>query len=110
MTHRYLVVYAKMANNFSGCAPDVLGCVSSGQTLDEMRAMMKEALTFHLEGIAEDGDPIPVPHTTQVSFTDADFEGVEYFVVEHLGIAIPTLINPVKRIPSHQPAGVGAGR
>ena len=110
MTNRYLVVYAKMANNFSGCAPDVPGCASAGDTLEEMRAMMKEGLTFHLEGTAEDGDPIPVPQTTQVDFTDEDFEGVEYFVVEHLDIPIPTHVNPVQRIPRREPAVVGAGQ
>jgi predicted RNase H-like HicB family nuclease len=109
MTNRYLVVYAKTATNFSGMAPDVDGCVSSGQTLEEMRAMLKEGLTFHLQGTAADGDPIPVPHTTQINFADDDFEGVEYFVVEHLDIPVPAVINSVQRIPSHETASVGAG-
>jgi predicted RNase H-like HicB family nuclease len=109
MTNRYLVVYAKTQNNFSGFAPDVPGCISAGQTLEEMRAMMKEALTFHLEGTAEDGDPIPVPHTTSVDFTDEDFEGVEYFVVENMEVPVPAVINPVQRIPRHEEQVVGAG-
>ncbi len=100
MTKRYLVVYAKcQGSNFAGHAPDVLGCVSVGDTLEEMRAMMKEALEFHLEGTAEDGDPIPEPHTTQVDFKDEDFEGVEYFVVEHVTVQAPDTINPIPRIP-----------
>lgn len=100
MTKRYLAVYAKCQDsNFAGHAPDVLGCVSVGDTLEEMRAMMKEALEFHLEGTAEDGDPIPEPSTTQVDFTDEDFEGVEYFVVEHVTVQAPDTINPVQRIP-----------
>jgi predicted RNase H-like HicB family nuclease len=104
MKHRYLVVYAKGESNFSGYCPDVPGCVSVGDTLEEMRAMLTEALTFHLEETADDGDPIPAPHATQVEFTDQDFEGVEYFVVEHLTIPVPAVINPVQRIPRHQPA------
>jgi len=107
MTKRYLVVYAKgLGSNFSGFAPDVPGCISSGDTLEEMRAMLTEALTFHLQGTAEDGDPIPDPHTTQIDFTDEDFEGVEYFVVEHLEIQTPDSINPVQRIP--RPLAVSA--
>jgi predicted RNase H-like HicB family nuclease len=103
MTNRYLVVYAKCQDsNFSGYAPDVPGCVSTGQTLEQMRAMMKEGLTFHLEGTADDGDPIPEPHTTQVDFTNEDFEGVEYFVVEHMDVEVPEFINPVQRIPRHE--------
>ena len=109
MTNRYLVVYAKMANNFSGFAPDVQGCCSTGETLEEMRAMLTEALTFHLEGTVEDGDPIPVPQTTQIDFPDANFEGVEYYIVEHLDIPVPPAINPVQRIPRHEPAEVGGG-
>ncbi len=104
MTDRYLVVYAKcQGSNFSGYSPDVDGCISTGQTLEEMRAMMKEGLTFHLEGTAEHGDPISEPHTTQVDFTDEDFEGVEYFVVEHMDVEVPSFINPVQRIPRHEP-------
>lgn len=100
MTKRYLVVYAKgLDTGFSGFVPDVPGCISAGDTLDEMRAMLTEALTFHLQGTAEDGDLIPEPHTTQVDFKDDDFEGVEYFVVEHLSVEAPDSINPVQRIP-----------
>jgi len=99
MTNRYLVVYAKcQGSNFSGYSPDVPGCISTGETLEDMRRMLKEALTFHLEGTAQDGDSIPVPHTTQVDFKDEDFEGVEYFVVEHLDVDVPALINPTQRV------------
>ncbi|HJS49814.1 MAG TPA: type II toxin-antitoxin system HicB family antitoxin [Gaiellaceae bacterium] len=47
--------------NYSAWSPDVLGCVATGDTIEECVAQMKEALAFHLEGLAEDGDPIPVP-------------------------------------------------
>ena|SRR5579875_656018 len=93
MTKRYLVVYAKVPNsNFAGMSPDVLGCVSTGDTLEEMRSMMKEALESHLEAMAGDGEPAPEPHTTSVDFKDEDFEDVEYFVVEHLYITIPASV------------------
>jgi predicted RNase H-like HicB family nuclease len=99
MTKRYLVVYAKAPDDsFSGFAPDVPGCVSVGDNLKHMREMLTEALTLHLEGTAEDGDPIPEPHTTQVDFKDEDFDGVEYFIVEHLNVEAPDHINPVQRI------------
>jgi predicted RNase H-like HicB family nuclease len=41
--------------------PDFPGCVTAGGTLDEARAMAAEALTFHIDGMKEDGDPIPEP-------------------------------------------------
>ncbi len=66
MTKRYLVVYENGPNNMSGFAPDVPGCVSTGQTLDEMRENLRDALDFHLEGLAMDGQPIPEPFTRLV--------------------------------------------
>jgi predicted RNase H-like HicB family nuclease len=90
MTKRYLVVYAKCkSSNFSGHAPDVPGCVSAGDTLEEMQAMMREALEFHLSGMLEDGETIPEPTTTDVEMKDEDFEDVEYFVVQKLEVKIP---------------------
>ena len=48
-------------NNYAAYAPDVPGCVSTGKTWDEMQAMIREALTFHIEFLLEDGDPLPAP-------------------------------------------------
>ena len=39
--------------------PDLPGCVSFGEDLDECMRMAHEALTLHLEGMAEDGDAFP---------------------------------------------------
>ncbi|MGH9562226.1 MAG: type II toxin-antitoxin system HicB family antitoxin [Terracidiphilus sp.] len=90
MKRTYLVVYAKcIGSNFSGHAPDVPGCVSAGDTLDEMRAMMREALESHLALMVEEGDPIPEPTARNLELKKEDFEGVEYLVVEPLEIGVP---------------------
>ena len=90
MTKRYLVVYAKCkGSNFSGHAPDVPGCVSAGDTLEEMNTMMREALEFHLEGILDDGDTIPEPTTMTVDLKAEDFEDVDYFIVRQLEVKVP---------------------
>ena len=90
MTKRYLVVYAKCkGSNFSGHAPDVPGCVSAADTLEEMNTMMREALEFHLEGILEDGDTIPEPATMTVDLKPEDFEDVDYFIVRQLEVNVP---------------------
>ncbi len=106
MKRQFRVVYSESASGFSGFSPDVPGCISSGDTLEEVRTMLTEGLTFHLDGTAQDGDPIPESRTTQVEFTDADFEGVEYFIVEHLSVELPEVINSVQRIP--RPLAVSA--
>ncbi len=59
MRLRYAVVIEQTPNNYCAYAPDVLGCVSTGKTWDKMQAMIREALTFHIEMMMEDGDPIP---------------------------------------------------
>ena len=90
MTKTYLVVYGKSkGSNFSGYAPDVPGCISVGDTLDEMSAMLREALEMHIELTTGDGEPIPEPITTNVEFKPEDFEDVEYFVVQHLDVDVP---------------------
>ncbi len=56
---RCLVVIQKASSNYCAYLPDVLGCISTGDTIEEARQNMKEALESHLERMAEDGDPLP---------------------------------------------------
>ena len=60
---RYAVVIEKGGRNYSAYVPDLPGCVSVGATLDEVKAEIREAIAFHLEGLREDGQPIPPPST-----------------------------------------------
>jgi len=94
MKRKYLVVYGKTANNFSGCAPDILGCGSVGDSLEEMRANMIEALESHVALTVEDGIDIPQPTTTTIDFSpeSEDFDpNVLYTVVEWLEIEVPVV-------------------
>ena len=56
---KYLVIYEKTATGYSAYAPDLPGCITTGTTLGETERLMKEAIEFHLEGLREDGLPIP---------------------------------------------------
>lgn len=60
---KYLIVIEKAEYNYSAYAPDVPGCVSTGPTIEQTRRNMIEALEFHLEGMAEDGEPAPAAET-----------------------------------------------
>ncbi|MGI8507624.1 MAG: type II toxin-antitoxin system HicB family antitoxin, partial [Solirubrobacteraceae bacterium] len=40
-------------------SPELPGCVALGDSIDETVAEMREAIAFHLEGLAADGDPVP---------------------------------------------------
>ena len=57
----YAVVFEQTPNNYGAYVPDVPGCISTGQTWDEMHAMIREALVFHIEALLEDGEPLPEP-------------------------------------------------
>jgi predicted RNase H-like HicB family nuclease len=60
---KYLVIFEKTATGYSAYAPDLPGCVTTGPTLAETERLMKEAIEFHLEGLREDGLPVPAPTT-----------------------------------------------
>lgn len=56
---RFLIFLDKGSNCYGAYSPDVPGCVSSGETIEETKANMIEALTLHLDGLYTDGDEIP---------------------------------------------------
>jgi len=60
---KYLVVIEKTQTGYSSYSPDVLGCVSTGATLEEINQNMQEALEFHIDGLIEEGLEVPKPST-----------------------------------------------
>jgi len=50
-------------SNYCAYVPDLPGCVSTGDTRVEVERNIREAIEFHLEGLREDGDPVPEPGT-----------------------------------------------
>jgi predicted RNase H-like HicB family nuclease len=58
---RYAVVVEHAGNNLAAYVPDLPGCVATGDTLAEVERLIREAIVMHLEGMAEDGLPIPEP-------------------------------------------------
>lgn len=61
---RYLVVVEKGSTSFGAYVPDLPGCIAVGDTRDEVLVSIQEAIEFHLEGLKEDGQPIPSPTST----------------------------------------------
>jgi len=66
---RYAVVIEKAENNYSAYVPDLPGCIATGATVAEAEMQIREAIAFHLEGLREDGLPIP-PASSQVEYID----------------------------------------
>ena len=58
---RYAVVIEEAQSNYSTYVPDLPGCVATGATVKEVEAQIGEAIRFHIEGLEEDGLPVPIP-------------------------------------------------
>lgn len=58
---RYAIVIENAGGNYSAYVPDLPGCVAAGSTVQETEQAIREAIEFHLEGLREDGSPIPLP-------------------------------------------------
>ena len=60
---RYAIVIERAGGNYSAYVPDLPGCVSNGATVDDVKKNLAKAIELHLEGMREDGEPIPEPTT-----------------------------------------------
>jgi len=60
----YLVVIEPTGTGFSAYSPDLPGCVSTGATREEVEQNMQEAIELHLEGLREEGYPVPEPNSS----------------------------------------------
>ena len=58
---RYLIILEPTPTGFSAYSPDLEGCVAAGDDREETIALMREAIAFHLEGLAAAGEPVPAP-------------------------------------------------
>ena len=56
----YLIVIEKSPTGYAASSPDVPGCVATGRSIEKVATRMQQALLFHLEGLAEEGDPLPL--------------------------------------------------
>ena len=65
MRHYIALIYKDAASDYGVSFPDIPGVITAGSTLDEARAMAAEALAFHLEGLAQDGEAVPEPSSLE---------------------------------------------
>lgn len=66
---RYAIVIEKAQGSYSAYVPDLPGCVATGATVEQVEAQIREAIVFHLEGMREDGLPVPPP-ASQVEYVE----------------------------------------
>ena len=57
--YRFLIVIEKADGNYSAYSPDLPGCIATGVTREEAEQNMYQAIEMHIEGLREDGLPVP---------------------------------------------------
>ena len=60
---KYLIVIETTQTGFSAYSPDLPGRVSTGRTREEIEQNMREPIAFHLDGLREEGQPVPEPQS-----------------------------------------------
>lgn len=60
---KYLIVIEETETGFSAYSPDLPGCAATGASRAEVEENMREAISFHLDGLREEGQPVPEPRS-----------------------------------------------
>ncbi len=68
---RYAIVVEDAGTNLAAYVPDLPGCVATAATRGELERRIRAAIKLHLEGMEEDGVPIPEP-SAQVEYVEVD--------------------------------------
>ena len=58
---RYMVVIERGETSWGAHVPDLQGCVAVGETREDVRQLIREAIEFHIDGLKQEGLPVPVP-------------------------------------------------
>jgi predicted RNase H-like HicB family nuclease len=60
----YTIVIERTPNNYAAYVPDLPGCVATASTKEDLLTEIRDAIEIHIEGMREDGEPIPQPQVT----------------------------------------------
>jgi len=91
MRHYIGLIHKEAESDYGVSFPDFPGVITAAATLDEARALAEEALSFHIEGLIEDNEPIPAPSTLEAVMQDAQNRG-------GVAIAVPVNLKPAKAV------------
>ncbi len=83
MIVKYAVIIEKGERSYGAYVPDLPGCISVGDTLDEVRQMIREAMELHIEGMLRDGDEVPEP-TSQSHEVEIDMAQIAALAKEEV--------------------------
>ncbi len=75
------VVHKDPGSDFGISFPDFPGCITAGDTIDQAKNMAQKALPFHIKGMLEDGEKIPVPSRLEEIMADPEYADAVAFLV-----------------------------
>jgi predicted RNase H-like HicB family nuclease len=83
MTEYIALIHKDQHSSFGASFPDLPGCISAADSLEELRPMIEESLSLHIEGLLEDGDVLPEPSTLDAIVKSKDYaDAVAVMVVK----------------------------
>lgn len=91
---KYLIILEKSETGFSAYSPDVLGCIATGENLEETRANMQSAIAFHIREMIKDSEQVPQPRGIESYLMALDSSEGEDFFLTYVDIqtVIPNLL------------------
>jgi predicted RNase H-like HicB family nuclease len=90
MTREFLVVYEFANGSYSGYAPDLPGCISTGENHEAMRTSMRRVVEAHVALLVEQGKEISSSATHTIHFPKpVDETDVKHWIIERLEIEVP---------------------
>ena len=89
----YVVIYEKGDSSYGAYVPDLPGCITVGETLEETQTLIQEAIEFHIEGLQEDGEEVPQPSLNRPIECDIPNLGVHKVVENYVYDDYPALFS-----------------
>lgn len=89
----YVVIYEKGDSSYGAYVPDLPGCFTVGETLEETQTLIQEAIEFHIEGLQEDGELVPTPSLNLSTHCDIPFLGKHKIIETYINEEYPVLFS-----------------
>ena len=89
----YVVIYEKGDSSYGAYVPDLPGCITVGDTLKETQTLIQEAIEFHIEGLQEDGEPVPTPSLNLSTQCDIPNIGIHKIIEIYINEEYPVLFS-----------------
>ena len=90
-----VVIHKDKSSDYGVTVPDLPGCFSAGETMEDAMTQVVEAIECHLEGLLFDGDAIPEAQSVEVHRKNKDFSGGTWALVN---VDLSKLASKAKRI------------